>query len=204
MTKTKPNESLRNMQRLLKVRSDIYNQFQGSISCKNHFHKPVNEDAYAAYYTSMYLIQDTGEAVEDHMSRGFSAQPYQAYLEFWGVMQAIVIQQDAIFQIHEAVVGNILAKRASQSSWAKIRDTRHLCAGHPAKRSRGYGVTAPQRTFMGRSFGGYNQIQYEKWDAQTSKSTYPVFNLRQMIDDYDKEATVVLNTVLSTMKKQWP
>ena len=57
---------------------------------------------------------------------------------------------------------------------------------------------------MGRSFGGYEKIQYEMWDAATGKSTHPVFNLRQMITDYDFEAKQVLDTVLSTMKSKWP
>lgn len=189
------------MEKILTARSDIYDQYDSSNSCQNHFCQPGNADAYAAYYSSMYLIQDTGEAVADHMSRGFSKNPFPAYLEFWGVMQAIDIQQEAIFQIHKAVVGSTPTIQ-SGSSWSKIRDTRHLCAGHPAKRS--HRVPAPQRTFMGRSFGGYDQIKYEMWDANTGTSTHPVFNLRQMIRDYDAEASVVLQTVLSTMKKKWP
>ena len=100
------------------------------------------------------------------MARGFSPDPMQAYLEFWGVMQAIDIQQDAIFQMHEAVVGSA---PMSGSAWAQLRDTRHLCAGHPANRK--HGVPAPQRTFMVRSFGNYDRIQYELWDASTGQIT---------------------------------
>ena len=188
------------MKHLLKVRSEIYNQFHASPAGQKHFYQPENADAYAAYYTSMYLIQDTGEAVWDHMERDFSTDPMCAYLEFWGVMQAIVIQQEAIFQIHRAVVGS-----APQpgSSWSRLRNIRHLCAGHPANRSRGV-RDPPKRTFMGRSFGGYEEIQYEMWDAATDTSTHPVFNLRKMITDYDLEAKQVLDTVLSTMKSKWP
>ena len=99
----------------------------------------------------MYLIQDTGEAVCTHMIRGFSSDSMQAYLEFWGVMQAVDIQQDAIFQIHKATVGAGLTIPAG-SAWAQLRDTRHLCAGHPA--SRKHGVPAPQR----RSWVDHSEI----------------------------------------------
>lgn len=189
------------MEHLLKVQSEIYNQFHASPAGEKHFYQPVNADAYAAYYTSMYLIQDTGETVWDHMGRGFSTDPMRAYLEFWGVMQAIEIQQDAIFEIHQAVVGSAPTIQP-ESSWSSLRNIRHLCAGHPANRP--HGVSAPQRTFMGRSFGGYEEIQYEMWDAATGTSTHPVFNLRKMITDYDLEAKQVLDTVLSTMKSKWP
>ncbi len=57
---------------------------------------------------------------------------------------------------------------------------------------------------MGRSFGNYDRIQYELWDASTGQTTHPVIDLRQMINRYDAEASVVLKGVLSTMKSKWP
>jgi hypothetical protein len=50
-------------------------------------------------------------------------------------MQAIFIQQDAIKEIYEAVIGSKL-HIAEQSDWSKIRDVRNLCAGHPANRAK--------------------------------------------------------------------
>lgn len=183
------------------VRSAIYDHFQNSSAAQQHFFLAENKDAYAAYYTSMYLIQDTAEAVYTHIARGFSPDPMLAYIEFWGVMQATDIQQDAILQLHKAVVGNTPAVQKG-SAWDKLRDTRHLCAGHPANRR--HGVPAPQRTFMGRMFGNYEQIKYELWDEQIGTTTHPTFNLRQMIEDYDVQAGEVLESVLSTMRSRWP
>ena len=57
---------------------------------------------------------------------------------------------------------------------------------------------------MGRSFGNYDAIRYELWDASTGQTTHPVFNLRQMINNYDVEASAALNAVLSCMKSKWP
>jgi hypothetical protein len=189
------------MMQLLKVHTAIYDQFHGSSAGPAFFFQPANADAYAAYYTSMYLVQDTGEAIAWHIAKGFSADPKHAYLEFWGVMQGIEIQQDAIFQLHWVVTGCAL-KVPSGSAWERIRATRHLCAGHPAKRM--HGVSAPQRTFMSRSFGSYDRIQYELWDASTGRTTNPVIDLRKMINCYDTEASAVLNDVLSAMKSKWP
>ncbi len=189
------------MMQLLQVRTAIYDQFQGSSAGPAFFFQPQNADAYAAYYTSMYLIQDTGEAVATHMLRGFASDPMQAYLEFWGIMQAINIQQDAIIELHKAVVGSAPIIQPG-TAWPRLRDLRHACAGHPANRSRG--VPASQRTFMGRSFGNYDAIQYELWDASTGQITHPVVDLRQMIDNYDMEASAILNSVLCDMKSKWP
>jgi hypothetical protein len=187
--------------KLLEARSKIYDQFHRSSAGPAHFFLPKNADKYAAYYTSMNLIQDTGEAIMTHMNADFSHDPMRAYIEFWGVMPAIYIQQDAIAQIHQAVVENSLFNPET-SFWITLRDMRNLCAGHPANRT--HNVPAPQRTFIGRSFGNYASIKYEVWDAGTGETTCRIFNLRQMIDDYDVEAAIVLETVLSSMKSKWP
>jgi hypothetical protein len=189
------------MNHILSGRAVIYDQFHSSSAGPAYFFKPENSDAYAAYYTSMYLIQDTAEAVATHVAEGFSTNAMHAYLEFWGVMQAVDIQQDAICQLHQAIVGS-KSQVGKTSAWWKLRDMRHLCAGHPAHRA--HGLPAPQRAFMGRNFGSYAQINYELWDAHTGKRTHPTFDLRQMINAYDAEAGALLGIVFTTMKTNWP
>ncbi len=190
------------MDKILAVRSKIYDQFHKSMAGPDYFFKDQNAAEYAAYYTSMYLIQDTGEAVFEHMKNGFSSNPMQAYIEFWGVMQAIFIQQDAIKELHNAVIGS-QPQIAKTSDWMKIRDARNLCAGHPSKRT--VGIPATQRTFMGRRFGNYDNIQYELWDARTPKQpSHPAFNLRAMIEAYDSEGAHILDLVLCKLANKWP
>jgi len=186
------------MQNILHAQSAIYTQFHKSSALSVLGPKV---DDFAAYYTAMYLIQDTGEAVHAHMSSGFSTKPLQAYLEFWGVMQAVIIQQDAVSELYRVVKGSKLMISKS-SAWTKLRNVRNACAGHPANRT--VGVSAPQRTFMGRSFGGYDQVTYELWQVGGAQPTHPTFNLRQMINDYDGEAGAILQGVLAAMKSKWP
>jgi hypothetical protein len=64
------------MDRILAVRSNIYDQFHGSDAGHEYFFKDEHAEAYATYYTAMYLIQDTGESVKSHMERGFSSGAY--------------------------------------------------------------------------------------------------------------------------------
>jgi hypothetical protein len=149
----------------------------------------------------MYLIQDTGEAVSQHVLRGFSSEPLTAYLEFWGVMQAIIIQQDAVVELHQAIMGK-KPHVETKSAWQELRDIRNICAGHPARRA--HGLPAPQRSFMGRSFGNYDRIQYELWDARSGQTSHPSFNLRKLMGAYDVEAEDILLQVLARMKSNWP
>ena len=186
---------------ILTIRATIYDQFHSSNAGSAHFFNPENADNYAAYYTAMYIIKNTGEAISAHMTTGFSDEPMRAYVEFWGVMQAIVMQQDAIRELHKAVTGTP-PQVNRLPAWRAIRDKRDLCVGHPANRS--HGVPAPQRTFMGMNFGDYRRVQYELWDANTGQTTHPMFDLQKLINRYDDEAAQILQCVLESMATRWP
>ena len=169
-------------------------------------------DRYAAYYNSMFLIQDTTDAIFTHMNKGFSRESSIAYIEIWGVMQAIQIQQDAIVELYSAVVGGAPALNIGPG-WIALRDLRNLLAGHPARRT--HRIQGTQRAFMGRRFGTYDRLTYELWDSFAASlpqpagkvfrgTSFPTVNLRQMIIDYADEAAAALQTVYETMQSRWP
>jgi hypothetical protein len=149
----------------------------------------------------MFLIQDTGETLLAHREKDFSKDAYESYLEFWGVMQATVIQQDAISELYKAIVG-MPPKIPQGSAWRELREFRIISAGHPANRTSG--LPAPQRSFMGRTGRDCARVQYEIWDAHTRTLKHPVVNLGQMLDRYDQQVEAVLMDVLRSMKAQWP
>lgn len=183
------------MEHLLTVRETIYNAFQAGPWI-DFLVSAENQPRYAAYYMSMYLLQDTGEALYQHRRRGFGSDALHAYLEFWGVMQALFIQQDAICELYEAVKGCKLQIKP-ESAWSKLREFRNRAAGHPAKRDRGAPLT---RTFMARGFGQYPAINVCEWHASSGTETYSTNNLAAMIDAYEKEATTHLQEVLTALR----
>ena len=160
----------------------------------------ANDDAFAAFYTSKYLIQDTAEAVNTHMQKGFSPDPMAAYIEFWGVMQALFIQQDAVVELHNSICGTIPTLPAS-SPWFDLRDLRNRCAGHPANKGAKGGVL---RSFMGRNFGSYPRVTFEQYDSVRSAITHPTVDLLTTIQFYDQQAGGVLLTALTELKRKCP
>ncbi len=189
------------MIRVADRRGEIYNYFHQSDACQNFFFAAAQEERYATYYTSMYLLQDTTESLMAHGSQGFSSNPFEAYIEFWGVMQALFIQQDSISELHEAVTGNPL-NTVNLVSWQALRTLRNTCAGHPAKKDRPK-ATPISRTFMGRGFVGYSAITYEQWQSGSGIS-HPTVQFGALIDNYAIEAETKMVTVLQSMKQQWP
>jgi len=199
------------MEKILEIREEIYDYFQSNELCQKFFFETSREERYAAYYTSMYLISDATESLWMHRSKGFSEDPHAAYLEFWGVMQAIIIQQDSICELYWAINGKNLNTK-NLKAWKKIREIRNICAGHPAKIDRPHNK-AIKRTFMGRSFGDYSSFYYEQWEKPKSSTksknpleniTHPEIKLGKIIDEYSEEASNKLKEILQSMKKQWP
>ncbi|MCX5885401.1 MAG: hypothetical protein NT096_05780 [Proteobacteria bacterium] len=189
------------MKEISKIHGAIYGYFHGNASCQKYFHDQAHEEEFVAYYNSMYLLQDSTESLWSHRETGFSSRPLQAYIEFWGVMQAVIIQQEAIKEIYAIMVGQPLDPN-SMKAWPEIRSVRNVCAGHPVKKDRP--KAAPfTRSFMGRSFGGYAEIMYEQWQPEVG-TTYPRVKLGALLDEYEVEAAARLGEVFLAMKKRWP
>jgi hypothetical protein len=186
------------MKSVMAVRQEIADHWHDRTGCRTVLF--ASDDAFAAFYTSKFLIQDTAEAVDLHMETGFSSNALAAYIEFWGVMQALVIQQDAITELHKSIFGSppVLQK---PSSWFDVRELRNRCAGHPAK-ANNKGATL--RSFMGRTFGQYTCIQYEQYNSATEQTTHPTFDLKSLIHSYDAQAASVPSTLLGEIKKKCP
>ena len=185
------------MERVQSARQQIADYDHGLLWEPEHFSKALGDDLYAAYYTSKFLIGDTAEAISNHMNQGFSDSALTAYVEFWGVMQALFIQQDAIKELYRAIHGMELSIRPNGSAWQTLREKRNILVGHPAKKDKPL-----RRSFMGRIGITYERIQYEQWNADSGQRTYPIFNLRKLIERYDIEASEVLTEVLATMQRR--
>ena len=70
------------MEKIAEIREQIYNYFHGNAACQKFFFNVAQEERYAGYYTSMYLLLDTTESLSVHRKKGFSDNPHEAYIEF--------------------------------------------------------------------------------------------------------------------------
>jgi hypothetical protein len=187
------------MNRLMDLRQEVYDHFHASAIREDLFLLPGNRDRFAQYETAMLLMQDTIEALWTHRRRDFSTSAMAAYIEVWGVMQAVFIQQDALLELATALGAE---KPETGDAWDAIRDLRNLLVGHPVnKRSP---AKTPLRAFIGRRQKSYRELTYELWDAAADRTTFPQVNLGQMLDAYESEAASHLAAILAHMKQIWP
>lgn len=192
------------MDRLLRVRRAIYDHFHASRIREGYFLQPGRRDRFAQYETAMLLLQDTGEALWTHRRREFSPSAMMAYIEFWGVVQAVIIQQDALVELAASVGAPPVTGGAA---WRDIRDFRNLLVGHPANKTSGpknHDTRGPMRTFMGRQEKTYREVTYELWDGGAQTVSHPRVELGKLIDAYEAEAADHLEVVLAHLRRQWP
>lgn len=192
------------MDRLLRVRSAIYDHFHASRIREDYFLQPGRRDRFAQYETAMLLLQDTGEALWTHRRREFSPSVMMAYIEFWGVVQAVIIQQDALVELAASVGAPAVSRGVA---WKDIRDFRNLLVGHPANKTSGsktQGCKGTMRSFMGRQEKTYSELTYELWDGGAQKVSHPRVDLGKMIDAYEAEAAGHLEAVLGHLRREWP
>ena len=134
-----------------------------------------------------------------------------AYIEFWGIMQAVIIHQDSLKELYQVICREEL-ETGKFPFWGEIRAMRNMLSGHPAKQgSKNKGGV--RRSFMGRRRIKYTGVHFEQYtesgfkvgkiktDSGITKTA--VFNLGNFITRYAGEAEGVLKTILSRMEKRW-
>lgn len=192
------------MHRIQDARQKVYDHFEQNTKCQKNFHAAGNADKYAAYYTSMYLLQDTAESLQAHREKDFSTDPLTAYIELWGVMQALIIQQDSLVELYKIVAEKSPCKsKQNLNAWNRLRDFRNACAGHPVNKRRKCRGKAT-RTFMGRCGQMYSKIAYEEWDQIKGERQHREIDLGALIDEYETEAESIMSAILQAMLHRWP
>ena len=162
------------------------------------FHGFGSWERHSAFCVAKDWLQDTGEAVFVHHQRGFCKDPYLAYIEFWGVLQAVYIQQDALSEMHFAVTDEeIKADKMGGDGWAKIRDFRNKAVGHPTRKDHGKDNRV-FKTVTGRQAKSYDRITM--MIEIDGKRTHPTINLEQMLDDYDREGAKILRVMFDKLR----
>lgn len=186
------------------LRQEIYNRFHARGS-RFAEHMTSDKDRYAAYYTAMYLLQDTYDATYVLGQKELSDDPLIAYIEVWGLLQALVIAQDAMTELYKAVTGNKYDADRHSPSWWSVRDLRNEVAGHPARKDRKGGREIPPiRSFWGR--GGYSLscFHYERFNMKTRRVTHPQRNLKKQVATcFERDGRRILGAVLDYIDKNY-
>lgn len=95
----------------------------------------MNRGLWNQLCSSLDVLEDTDLAIEAYYNKKFGSTNGEKYLALYGLLQAMVTQQDAVFHLCESL--NILKRLDDFPKLREIRNVRIESIGHPTKRSKG-------------------------------------------------------------------
>lgn len=176
------------MESVLIVREKIYDHIQDGAVC--HWMERATHNEYITYCVAKDTIQDTAETLLTHRQRGFSGDMYARYFEYYGILQAIYMQQDAIRALYSLFVG-AAADVSGKPSWNRLRSLRNDTAGHPVGRRR----------FLNRNAIGYDRVNYSWWLEGERFPKSEDVPLASLLDSYAAEAADLLARVHDELER---
>jgi hypothetical protein len=171
------------MNKTLAARVNIYDHIESS-QCE--WTDRATHDEFEIYCIAKDTIQDTAEALMAHREKGFASDVSRRYIEYYGVLQAVYMQQDAIQALFKLFLPSRPLDFSSLPVWKELRDLRNDTVGHPVGR----------RKRLNRNVIGYDRVNY-MWcpgDTIASWKSRDV-NLTTLLDAYDTEAAGVLKLI---------
>lgn len=175
------------MNKILEAREKIYDHIQ---NCG--WQNKCAHNEFEVYCIAKDTIQDTGETLLLHRQHDFVKDVYRRYVEYYGVLQAVYMQQDAINALFKLFMAQQEIDFATLPNWQELRDLRDDTVGHPVGR----------RKRLNRNVIGYDCVNY-LWCPNTKMSSWKSkkVNLARLLDEYDTEAAGVLYSIFSQLEK---
>jgi hypothetical protein len=153
-------------------------------------------DDYYKFCAAKDWLQDTAEVLLAHRAKGFSSDAMAAYLELWGVLQAVYVQQDATGTLYCVVREE---KRFPfwncGADWKDIRDLRDRAVGHPSYSDRG---EVEGSVSIGRARMSYDRIAFQAY-VKGGPSRTETIALGAMIDKYDQVAAAQVKNITAAL-----
>jgi len=178
------------MNKILAAREKLCAHIEDFSKCGWHERSDTN---FERYCIAKDTIQDTAEGLMAHREQGFVNDVYRRYIEYYGVLQAVYMQQDAIKTLFKLFMTPEQIDFAILPNWQGLRNLRNDTVGHPVgclKRLNRNGI----------SYGNVNYL----WSPGTDMSAWVSkdVNLAALLDAYDSEAAGVLDAIFCRLEEE--
>jgi hypothetical protein len=155
-----------------------------------------NSFAWHQLCAAFDAIGDTELATDAYLEGDFPQQPGERYLRVYGVLQALVVQQDAVRDMTSILCPGIPLKLVDLLKG--VRDARHASIGHPTRRESKGDVSSHFISRITMSKDYFQLLSHSKKDG--SSSTYvPV---RKLIEQQRTETVRIMSEVVTELKRK--
>lgn len=147
---------------------------------------------------SMDVIGDTQIAISDFFSLGDFSAETGGYLYLYGLLQALVLQQDAINHMMESLFDRSINWKKDYPTIYKVRELRNNSIGHPTKRGNNKSFHFISRYSICR---GSFQLMSHYSDTKTNAHT--TINIQDLRTTQNESVITILEEVIELMKNEY-
>jgi len=140
------------------------------------------------------LIGDTTEAIVEYIN-SISKERSSFYLEIYGILQAIYLQQDALASAAKAL--NIPVKFSKQL--LTLRNIRNKIAGHPVKEKK---RKICSYHFISRIESSKKRVKLLSIDSKTNEILFETFDIPFLILTQLKDGGIILENIVRELEDE--
>ncbi|HUO50808.1 MAG TPA: hypothetical protein VMU25_04570 [Candidatus Paceibacterota bacterium] len=157
-----------------------------------------NKPLFYQLCSCMDMVEDSQSAIESFGKRKEDAEKGLVYLQIFGLLQALFLQQDAALNLAESLQFEV--KLNDFPKLKEIREIRNDAAGHPTKRSLP-GQPPHSWNFIIQHSMGYESFEVLCWHApEGHKNT--LVKTREVINDQRKYILEILERTYKEIKRR--
>lgn len=130
------------------------------------------------FCSCMDVIDDTMLAISNYIEKGLGADEAERYLKLYGLLQAVIIQQDSIIELYKL----LKITYALKDGFKNIRRIRIIAGGHPTNFSRGEFCT-----FISRVTITNTTFEICCYDKKNEVNSHEKINLRESLNEHLSE-----------------
>jgi hypothetical protein len=160
---------------------------------RKHHELRQDKGKFSQVCSSLDVIEDSEQAITAFGRSDFGKDVALGYLVIYGVLQATFLQQDAVWNLCEAL--GIPRDRAAYPSLAELREIRNASIGHPTKQDHKKPTAYSHITQMTMSIHGFDLLTFKadgNYERRRVDLPKLVAEQRQAIGDILLKVTDVL------------
>jgi hypothetical protein len=152
-----------------------------------------NQDSWLQLCSSLDVLEDAELAVAAYHPDQVSSDG-EKYLTLYGLLQALFLQQDALFNMCESL--SIPERIQKHPKLLKIREIRNISTGYPTKRDRARPISYH---FISRATLGPDGFQLLSTDA-SGRREFTYISLRELAEEQNSYIGEILGDVVAELE----
>lgn len=160
------------------------------------------EDLWSQLCSSLDAIEDCAHAIAAYSGGEVSASKGAHYLAVYGLLQALYLQQDAVFHLCES-----LGVKKTVGEWVgvhprlgEIREIRNASAGHPTKKDRPKSLLTTYN-FISQATMSLNGFDLLTWDS-AGKFQSRCVSIPNLINNQREEVSGILDSLIERLAQE--